>query len=183
MFRRIRKRWLIITVAVLLSGAIIVSVDLVGPGLRTDITVERKLVEAGIPDAIMLVYEGAPLEDIKAAVEKGGRYPGEIASSTSGSLLFQAVSKRRIDVARWLIDEGVNPNGVHAGMPLVTAIRRQDIAMVKLLIAAGADPDINMGYGSITPRTEAESAGNPEILALLPPRKAKPSASSRAIAE
>ena len=163
---RIRTRWFrltIIAMAVALIAALLYFMPRVQIEVRTELT--------GPPDRAMdLLFQRAPLQDITSAVRQSGKHVDQICF-LGGSLLLYAVEEGRPDLARWLIDEGANVNGVHRSMvPLETAIRQEDTAMVKLLLAAGADPDFDMGFG-LTPREKAEWLGDVDILLLLPPKR------------
>ena len=129
-----------------------------------NVTVERQLV--GPEEALALVLNGAPLTEIEHAVARSGKHVDEIAI-LGGSLLYWSIDEKRLDVARWLLDKGANPNGIHPSMvPLAQAIRKENVELVSLLVASGADPDLDMKYG-ITPRSIAVSIGNEEMLGLL----------------
>jgi len=136
---------------------------------RPRITVQRETSLVGPEDnAISLLRNGAQLTEIQKSVENSGKNVDEI-SWMVGSLLYWAADDERIDVAEWLLNEGTNPNGIRPSMtPLRPAILNEDIAMVKLLVKFGADPDLDPGSG-VTPRVLAESDGNAEIIAALPP--------------
>ncbi|MGB2753929.1 MAG: ankyrin repeat domain-containing protein [Phycisphaerae bacterium] len=158
--------------ALLVLGALVVLV-VVGawayfrPQIR--FSVKRELVGPE-DEAMSLLLSGASLQEIKDAVERSGKNVDEIRNYGC-SLLFWAVSKNREDVAKWLLAEGANPNGVsQSASPLENAICRQNLTMVRLLLANGADPDADTG-GGLTPRKIAEREGNPEILSALPPKK------------
>src|SRR5690606_27532946 len=88
-----------------------------------------------------------------------------------GTLLFYAAKEGRLDVARWAIEQGANPNGVYhetGGVPLEVAIRKENIPMIKLLVESGADPDLEMS-DRVTPRRRAQELGNEAVISALPP--------------
>ena len=145
-----------------------------------DVTIQKELVGPE-DEAISLLYGGAPFEDVKFAVQRSGKHVDQI-SWRGGSLLHEAAGEGRIDVVRWLLNEGANPNGIHpTKAPLATAIGREDVALTKLLIKAGADPDLDTGKG-MTVRWIAENNGNQEIISALPPRVKPTTASNPASA-
>jgi len=120
---------------------------------RVNIHVETHLVDAG--DKVFGLLDHQPLEEIKKAVESSGKGVDE-ATMYSGTYLYWAASAKRIDVAKWLLEKGANPNGVDPAMtPLRAAVMKNDLLMVKLLVQAGANPDIDPGDG-LTPRRMAE---------------------------
>lgn len=137
--------------------------------LRINIHHEVKLVGPEEP-ALVLLNEGRSLDEIKEAFDKSGKHIDEIVW-WGGCLLYWAADRKRLDVAEWLLSKGANPNGADpASTPLGAAIVREDVSMVKLLIKAGADPDLRSPSG-ITPRDIATTDGIPGILAALPPVK------------
>ena len=131
------------------------------------------------PKAIMLLLEGWPLEEIQKAVAESGKGVDRI-SWLSGSLLYWAAGYKRMDVAQWLLDQGANPNGIaveqrrsisdYPRLPLKVAIEKHDLPIVKLLLKAGADPDLRP-VDQKSPREYADSLGDREIIAALPPSK------------
>jgi hypothetical protein len=136
-------------------------------------TVTQELVGPS-DDAMSLLLRDEPLEEIQAAVRRSGKHVDQI-SHLGGTLLLYAAGKRRIDLAKWLLKEGANPNGTWSGfggVPLAEAISKRDVLMVRLLLAAGADPDLEMVNGFTSPRRHAEELGNREVLAALPPKRA-----------
>lgn len=166
MFRPSRGEWFAVVAVAMLAFGLIVAWVCFGP--RISITERQELVGPDDP-AIALLARDAPLAEIKTAVQESGKHVDQI-SWRGESLLYHAVLEKRIDVARWVIEEGANRNGLHrARVPLARAIRQQDVAMVRLLVRSGADPDFDMGY-DITPREIAKSVGNAEILSALPAR-------------
>jgi len=134
---------------------------------RFSVRVERNLV--GPEDKAMeLLWQGATLDEIKGAVQKSGKHVDQI-SALGGSLLFWAASKGRLDVARWLLEQGADPDGIHPGSrPLKTAVLGEKVAMVRLLVSHGADPDLKTDIAGATIRQLAEQEANPEIVAALP---------------
>jgi ankyrin repeat protein len=130
---------------------------------------ERHLVGPG-EEAIKLLLWGEPLREIQKAVAESGKRVDDIHWMDE-SLLCWAADQERLDVAEWLLRKGANPNGIeHGESPLAAAIVRNNVPMLKLLLKWGADPDLRLPIG-ITPRSMAESEGNPEIIAALPPSK------------
>lgn len=65
--------------------------------------------------------------------------------------LSKAVNSQFINIVRFMLDNGADPNGVHPSEiheieedgvpPVLEAIRRENIEMVKLLLENGADPN------------------------------------------
>ncbi len=173
-----KTRTIVCTAIVFLFFAAIVALLWLNP--RVTVTVNRRLVGPD-DEAMDLLAQDAPLGQIQLAVRRSRKHVDQM-SYLGGTLLYCAVEERRIDVASWLLTEGADPNGTYhgvGGVPLEKAIRQGDTAMVRLLIDAGADPDLEMPYG-VTPRLRAKKIGNTEILAILPPkRKSANGAASR----
>ena len=169
MHHSIHKKWIAI-------GVVPIVLVLLGLGIyfrpRARLSVRTELV--GADPVIAVLLQGSSLAQIQAEVQQSGKHADKI-QSLGGSLLFYAVQEKRYDIAKWLLtEEGANPNGVHFSVvPLATAIRQNDLDMVRLLLDSGADPDFDMGYG-ITPRKIARSADNTDILSLLPPPEDQP---------
>jgi len=173
-----RRKAIFGVVAVALLAAVVLLVCWTRPWVH--VSVDRQLVGPG-DEAMNLLLQGAPLDQIQAAVRRSGKHVDQI-THLGGTLLFYATAEKRIDVAQWLLKEGANPNGVwngFGGAPLAEAISKQDVAMVRLLLAGGADPDLEM-TGGTTPRKYAQSLDNPDILAALPPERP---AATRAVTE
>jgi ankyrin repeat protein len=59
--------------------------------------------------------------------------------------LIYAALAGNLATTRRLLEAGADPNsraGLHGGTPLLTAVRRSDLALVRLLVMHGADPDL-----------------------------------------
>ncbi len=134
---------------------------------RIRVSVTHELIGPNDPEVWNLLDSHAPLEEIQKAVKTTGKHVDQI-ERLGGSLLSNAVSKKRQDLAIWLLDQGANPNGTHPGStPLERAIGNEDADMVKLLLKHGADPDLEMG-GGLTPRWIAiNSVKNKQIIEIL----------------
>lgn len=120
-------------------------------------------------EAMELLLNEEPLEEIQSAVRRSGKHVDQI-SDLGRTLLFHAVHKRRIDVARWLLKQGANPDGTWdglGGIPLIAAIWKQDASIVRLLLAAGANPNgMGDGYGGV-PLAAAIGEQDVSIVRLL----------------
>jgi len=134
---------------------------------QVHVSVNRQLV--GPRDKAMeLLLQGAPLDEIQAGVRRSGKQVDQI-THLGGTLLFYAAKQRREAVAQWFLTQGANPNGTYQGVgavPLEVAVRNEDVAMIRLLVQAGADPDLELG-DNMTPRKRAEEINQPAILAAL----------------
>jgi hypothetical protein len=98
-----------------------------------------------------------------------GPVPGEVGSLTP---LHEAASTRKADVARALLVRGANVNarftldGSPGYTPLDLAIFAGDAAMVKFLLANGADPLLKTADGR-SPAQLAEQAGGEDVVREL----------------
>ncbi|KAJ3360733.1 hypothetical protein GGF31_002769 [Allomyces arbusculus] len=82
-------------------------------------------------------------------------------------LLTGAVDNDAINTARFLLDHGANPNAhVERMFPLHLAVRRQNMAMLKLLLDRGADPDVRAQSGA-TPLMHAIMSKQLDFAAVL----------------
>jgi ankyrin repeat protein len=96
-------------------------------------------------------------------------------SGALGPPLLTAVVVGQKEAARVLIARGARINarmGKDEWTPLGAAAEAKDLEMVRLLLDAGADPNLPNGHGE-TPLGVAASRGSPEVAALLRERGAK----------
>lgn len=132
--------------------------------------VANKLRKPDVPRdiPIALVIQGAPIKEIQKAVRESGKGIDSFRWQ-EGTLLFYAVEKERIDIARWALENGANPNGCLKSMlPLSAAIINENAEMVELLLKHGADPDRDMVGDGTTPRKIAiDECHNKKILSIL----------------
>ncbi len=143
----------------LLVGAVIVAVVV----LRPRISIQRETSLVGPDDRAIQIVSHGTLAEIQQEVKRSGKKPDEMYF-LAGSLLYWAVKHERIDVAKWLLAEGSDPNGHRGAPPLEPAIRNRDLAMVRLLLKHGANPDLVSG---ILLRDVAQVNDREEILAAL----------------
>ena len=108
---------------------------------------------AGLADRVQVLLDGGA-----AVGEKG-----EVAGRTA---LHWAVVGGYVDLVRLLLEHGapVDARDVHGNSPLVFA--RDNPEIVRLLLASGADPNAEAGYGFTTFLCLAGTA-KPEVLGLL----------------
>ena len=83
--------------------------------------------------------------------------------------ILQAVERRHLAALQRLLDLGVHPDTgmVPAGSPLSFAVDQGNLAMVKLLLAYGADPDLSSNHSGGSPLDHARSQGQTDIIQLL----------------
>ncbi|MEZ0225107.1 MAG: ankyrin repeat domain-containing protein [Alphaproteobacteria bacterium] len=88
--------------------------------------------------------------------------------------LAQAAKDNNLARATELIADGAKPDNkaYRSDNALNHAIDNGNLEMVKLLLAAGADPNVNAGYSAVTPFLNAADKGNTDIVAALVEAKA-----------
>ena len=163
--RRMRGFLIAIVLVVVLTACVCV--------FRVDVRERQGLV--GTQDAALLdLWNRRSLERIQKSVRQSGKSVDEI-NWLRGSLLFYAADERRVDVVAWVLSQGACPNGIDPRMaPLERAIRKGDVVSMKLLLEAGADPNLDMG-GGITPEWVAREFSSPAILEVLHSRYSRAS--------
>ncbi|HVI03608.1 MAG TPA: ankyrin repeat domain-containing protein [Enhygromyxa sp.] len=121
--------------------------------------------------------EDSDPEDLDAAVFEA------LARRSNQETLLHWVRKREHAIVRGLLQAGFDPNppqrnrhGLRPGnLPLTAAISAGDVAMVEILLAGGADPNLVQSYGSTAlSYAVSESGGNVEMVRLLLAAKANP---------
>jgi ankyrin repeat protein len=87
--------------------------------------------------------------DAMTALLDGGADPAARDAINGWTPLLHAIHKGQVEAVRLLLDRGVNPNA-HAGLstPLTLAAADRDPAIVQLLLAHGADPNVRGIEGS-----------------------------------
>lgn len=156
--------------AVFVAGGIIACAGLVWAAvtywpLHVERTITHTLV--GLDDPVFsLLRRDARLDEIQAAIAASGKgVDGHIEMGST--LLSRAVVKGRRDVALWLLEQGADPNGASPDTaPLGSAIWQDDLAMVKVLLDYGADPEKTVGFGE-TAMEMARDRGNRAIIDAL----------------
>lgn len=119
------------------------------------------------------------LQVAELLIEKGAGI--NTLSDNNWPPLYAAANSNALDVAKYLIDSGAQVNiateeGRHS--PLLGASYHNNVEMVKLLLAAGADTSAKLSkshlrYGNQTALDLAERQGNDEVVELLK-KKADP---------
>jgi ankyrin repeat protein len=113
----------------------------------------------------------SPLPFVRALLELGAN-PNYAGSDGFPSLLAALAADRedRYDVVELLLRFGADlqQRGVNDYTPLHYAAARNDVRMVKLLLAHGADPTAKTGIDDFTtPQEEAESRGFSQAAQIL----------------
>jgi ankyrin repeat protein len=103
------------------------------------------------------------LDTITLLLDSGAdvNLPGPTGDDWDATPLQHAILARQSGAVRLLLDSGADPNriaGPNAPAPLLLAAGDTDPTFVNLLIAHGADLDIE-GEGGVTPLSRAVSAG------------------------
>jgi ankyrin repeat protein len=94
-------------------------------------------------------------------------YPSCIYAHEFSSPLYQASYGGHINIVRMLLDAGADPNLLQGEgvTPLVEAVRKQNIEIIKLLLVHGAKVDLPGLY--YKPMDIAKQLGNRQIINLL----------------
>ena len=79
-----------------------------------------------------------------------------------------ALLRSNADLARTMLDSGVNPNGTtRNGVPyLISAAAKQDLVLTEILLEHGADPNLKDAHGE-TALHAAAAISKPNILRML----------------
>ena len=126
-------------------------------------------VTAGGPTALMLASAAGQLRVVKALLQAGADPNVKAASFHGGefSPLISALDRCNKDWERLLdaiIAAGgeVNPKGPFSRSPLMYAVEKKDVVLVKALLARGADVNLKSEIG-ITPLMTATVSSGPSI--------------------
>jgi ankyrin repeat protein len=181
----------------------------VGADLRARTTVTSELVYRGFryitappahAEGIIDHAKRGGFTPLLFAAQQGDRQSAEVllaagadvndADASGASVLLVAAHSGHGDLARLLLERGAEPNDAGAGYtPLHAAVLRGDAALVKALLAKGADPDARLQAGTpvrkygvdyalsaawigATPYWLASKFAEPEIMRLLAEAKA-----------
>src|SRR5262249_52236934 len=107
---------------------------------------------------LMWASRGGALDAMRALLD-GGADPDARDGSNGWTPLLHAIHKQQLEAVRLLLDRGVDPNqSARLTTPLMMAAAEPDPAIVKLLLAHGADPAVR-GSGGSTALTVAVSGG------------------------
>lgn len=92
-------------------------------------------------------------------------------SSRKDVLLLRAILEGRYRAVKWLLREGADPNIRNVfGLPvLMTAIARQQADVVRLLLDAGADTQVQ--HGGFTPLIYAQISQHEAIIRMIERQK------------
>ncbi len=129
--------------------------------------VYRQMKQAGARDFRKLVRAAAAgsLADVETLVDGG--MPVRFCSSRLGAALTAALENGHLEVARFLLGKGVDPNcpavmnaaASKAVYPIQIALRSEDL--LRVLLAAGADPCLRLPGPQGTPVVFAATIPNP----------------------
>ena len=104
---------------------------------------------------------------------------GEYAQPEKELALFDAIAMGEVDEVKRLLEEGADPNWIDANIsmdPLYITAREENLAILNLLIAAGAVID---GYEGARALTVSAGLGNVEMVELLLAHGADPNLRQR----
>jgi ankyrin repeat protein len=86
--------------------------------------------------------------------------------------MFQATQNGDLDLVKYHIQKGVNPNYQHPEIlttPLIESIESGHIEITKFLLKNGSDPRLKAGFSTDTPMKVAKRLKNKEAVILLKP--------------
>jgi hypothetical protein len=165
------RRKVLVMGGVVVAGVLLPILWFVSPLPRITITEQYQPVRVAPPAIAML--DSAPLIDIQMEVEATGLHVDQIRTLWGETILDAAAARGRADVVEWLVDQGADPDGKegHRGGPLCSVVVFKDLRTLEVLLAAGADPDINES-GAWSDRRTARSLAsqieeNEEVVALI----------------
>ena len=127
------------------------------------------------PNIFLLLREASKTGDVPTLAElvKSGNFINQ-STSRGFRLLHIAVEHNQLEAVKWLVDNGavVCARSSDGTTPLHTAVQRvchrdQRIAIIKLLLAKGADPTAPSAGNSQTPLGIAKAIGDKTVVALL----------------
>ena len=147
------------------------------PGVDETASVFRDAIQRGDIELVRNIAEnGGPSFDINKPGRVCGRLP-----------IYWAVKRGLLDMARVLLSLGADVNGmshVHTDQgnwafydkepPLLTAVRHRHIAMVKLLLREGADPNMQTLFSGKTALHVAAAQENVSLVRILLEQGASP---------
>lgn len=120
-------------------------------------------------DGLALLHYSALLgrEELAKALLGAGASVDVLERGTALTPLHYAILEKSTAVAKVLVDKGALPGAMAKDLstPFMTAIKQQDVEVVKMLLRAGADPWIR--YGDYKPFDLAMQTKNTQILELF----------------
>lgn len=148
------------------------------------IEIIEKLLQEGASPNITISNNETPLiqaishEDLDMVKLLVERYAANInfPSHLLDTPLSKAASRNNLEIAEYLLQKGANPNAMVNRYPLIEAIQRQNLDMVKLLVENKADVNVSDGHNQI-PLWEAAKTGNTQIVECLLQHGAHPTKS------
>jgi protein DGCR14 len=152
------------------------------PVLADAASARAALAEAGIEASpVMLLAAAAAGETAKVKLLVEAGVDATAATPFGSTALWLAVEYKHLDVLEVLLAAGVEPKGATApvlpgGRSIaLDAVDTGDVAYVRALVEAGAEPDLANDYG-MTPLAVAAQAGHLEICRVLLEKGANPNA-------
>ena len=141
------------------------------PRVQALLAADQALVDAYSPDGFTALHFAAFFgqSETGRALLAAGASPNAVARNAMVvQPLHSSAAAGHLAISQALLDSGADVNARQGGgyMPLHEAIGRDDAALVKLFLASGADPSLQLDDGRDAHALAAERA-NPEVLALL----------------
>lgn len=140
---------------------------LIGAGAPADVRALGHAIDAGnLPAIALLLSAGAPVDD--------AYYRREPAPGRYTTALVDAVRQSRLDVVGLLLERGADANATpdFGSTPLREAVAAGNLALVRQLLASGADPELK-GFDAVSAieeaglRARSAPADYREILTIL----------------
>ena len=127
----------------------------------------NRLIPAGHETALLFAARAGDLESARLLVAAGGNVNDEDAWGVSAVTL--AAHSGFDDLVEFLLDKGANPNAMRAGFaPLHEAIMRRDEAIVRALLAHGADANAKLLTWTPMRRSSDDWNFAPELVGATP---------------
>ena len=144
---------------------------------RFSIDESHLLVGPDVP-VYYMIFEGARLEEIQAALEDDPDLVNGFASQGKSLLCFAAQVRRR-DVVKLLLDMGAHADGCGtegADSPLACAIAAEDTAIARILLDHGASAFQPVGPFAVSPYEMGIASDCAQIVDLMREAKKKANA-------
>jgi ankyrin repeat protein len=120
----------------------------------------------GLGQPLIGAVQAGTLKSVKLLVKYGADV--NVSSKYGETPLQAAVSTGSADIAAFLLASHADPNAATPdGTPLMIAVKGCRVALVRLLLDAGADPDFHPPFFRATARQLAEASGCKEARMLF----------------
>jgi uncharacterized protein len=131
------------------------------------VAAEKQQTEDNEPSLLIASVMANQFEVVQALIAAGADVEARYKQFFEFNALSLAVSDERIEIAQALLEAGADPNWNNASpglTPIVEAINKGNIELVRLLLAHHASTKFDTGFKLLV---KAAEKGNPEIVRLL----------------